>query len=84
MESELGSASAEICSGRGPAQDSNQNETPRSIYQETMIPVLLPVPFWPLIRIENRRAFTVIICDRGGRNHRLYRLNRIYRGVSNY
>jgi hypothetical protein len=38
--------------------------------------------FCPPIGIENRRAFTVIICDREARNHRLYRLHRIYRQVT--
>jgi len=36
-----------------------------------------------LIRIENRRAFDVIISDRRTRNHRLYRFNKISREVTN-
>ena len=38
---------------RGPDQDSNWSESPRSIYQETLIPVLLPVPLPVLVPVQD-------------------------------
>ena len=49
---------------------------------ETRSLIALPLKRWEGTPVENRRAFAVIICDRGARNHRLYRFNRIYREVT--